>query len=183
LTPTDEQLVAAHRASDCADALEELRGRHLGRVNALVFHMVLDEALADDLTQEVFLRVVRHLGDFRGESGFSTWIARVAMNVVYSHWRRGRNAAVEFRSEPPDAAGPNPGPARTALCGELEDEIGAAIASLSPKLRAAIVLTTIEQMEVGEAAQVEGCSAATMYWRIHEARKQLRRRLESYLTL
>lgn len=145
--------------------------------------MVLDETVADDLTQEVFLRVVRHLGDFRGESGFSTWLARIAMNVVYSHWRRGRAAPVEFRPEPPDAAGSNPGPARAALCGELEDEIGAALAALPPKLRATIVLTSTQQMTAPEAAQVEGCSTATMYWRIHEARKQLRRRLESYLTL
>ena len=66
---------------------------------------------------------------------------------------------------------------------ELQGQIERALAELRPSLRTAIVLTGLQGMDVAEAAQVEGCSRATMYWRVHKARKQLRLRLNRYLSL
>ena len=66
---------------------------------------------------------------------------------------------------------------------EFEDEVSAALAALSPEAaQAAIVLTSVQQISIPEAAGIEGCSTATMYWRIHEARRLLKRRLERYLS-
>ena len=65
---------------------------------------------------------------------------------------------------------------------ELDSEIESALASLSPKLRAAIVLTSVQGLDVKEAARIEGCTTATLYWRIHQARRQLRSRLERWLS-
>ena len=73
-------------------------------------------------------------------------------------------------------------PDTLAAANELAGDIAEAMGSLRPKLRGAIVLTTLHALDVSEAARVEGCSTATMYWRIHKARKILKRRLAKHLT-
>jgi DNA-directed RNA polymerase specialized sigma24 family protein len=73
-------------------------------------------------------------------------------------------------------------PEELAAASELDGAISAAMATLSPALRAAIVLTSVNGCSVGEAARTEGCPVPTMYWRVHKARKILRRRLASYLS-
>lgn len=179
---SDEQLIAGYRDSGQNHALEELTGRYVGKVRAMIYPMVLDRTLADDLTQEVFLRAFRGLAGFNGRSRFSTWLYRVAMNTAHSFLARRRRAPVSFRGELPDCPQTKSGgPAATAMQRELEAAIEAALGELPPKLRAAVVLTSLEQMDVAEAARIEGCTRATMYWRIHEARKRLKRRLESHL--
>jgi RNA polymerase sigma-70 factor (ECF subfamily) len=183
---TDEQLVAAYQQSGCREALDELVRRHLRKVRALVRPMVLDEATTDDVCQEVFLRVVRSLPGFNGRSRFSTWLYRITLNAARSHLRH--RPGRELRGDPSQHAGRLPGasapaePDAALLRAELETELAAALADLSPKLRAAIALTSIGRMAASEAAAVEGCSTATMYWRIHKARKLLERRLGKYLS-
>ena len=68
----------------------------------MVFQMVLDHSLADDVTQEVFLRAFRGLSGFRGKSKFSTWLYRVAMNTTRSFLARSGRSPVEFRAEVPE---------------------------------------------------------------------------------
>jgi RNA polymerase sigma-70 factor (ECF subfamily) len=142
----------------------------------MIYPMVLDHASADELTQEVFLRAIRGLAAFQGRSQFSTWLYRVAMNTVHSFLARQCRSPVTFYSDVPEGVQP---PAKVPDCvamqAELESAVETALRELPPKLRAAIVLTTLEKIEVGEAARIEGYSRATMYWRIHEARKRLRR--------
>jgi len=70
---SDEQLIACYRESGRAEALDTLTERYLGRVRAMIYPMVLDKTLADDLTQEVFLRAFRGLPSFDGRAQFSTW--------------------------------------------------------------------------------------------------------------
>lgn len=179
---SDEQLIAQYRVSGQNEPLEELVNRYLGKVRRLVYPMVLDAAHADDLTQEVFLRAVRGLGGFSGRSRFSTWLYRVAMNTVYGFLNRQGRSPVSFQGELADCPQAwTENPAAAAMHGELESAVEAALGELPPKLRAAIVLTAIEQFDVAEAAGIEGCNRATMYWRIHEARKRLKRRLADHL--
>jgi len=166
----------------CEGSLDELVSRHITKVRAIVFPMVLDDAVADDLTQEAFLRAVRGLSSFDGRSRFTTWLYRVAMNVVYSHLDRCGRSPVVFRAEVPETSTGESRPERAAVQNELEQDIEAALAALSPKLRAAIVLTCLEGKSASEAADIERCSTATMYGRVHEARKQLRERLARHLT-
>ena len=66
--------------------------------------------------------------------------------------------------------------------GELQAAVEVALGELPPKLRAAMVLVTLGRLEISEAARIEGCTRATMYWRIHEARKRLKQRLEAHLS-
>jgi RNA polymerase sigma-70 factor (ECF subfamily) len=180
---SDEEIIACYRATGQRQLLEELVAKYLGKVRAMVYPMVLDRTWADDLTQEVFLRAFRGLTGFQGRARFSTWLYRVTMNTVHSFLTQRRRSQVTYCAEVPD--GPKPsiaGPESGLLHAELASAIASALLALSPKLRAAIVLTVLEKMEIGEAARVEGCSRATMYWRIHEARKRLKCLLEGYWT-
>lgn len=176
----DEQLVARSQTSGCAESLDELLRRHLRKVRSLIFSMVLNHSRADDLTQEVFLRAIRGLKGFRAEAKFSTWLFRITWNVLQDE--RSQREMESVHSKPHEAlASSSDSPDRVALQHELDQQIEAGLAGLSPKLRAAIVLTSLQQLSAEEAAKLEGCSTATMYWRIHEARRQLQARLATYL--
>jgi RNA polymerase sigma-70 factor (ECF subfamily) len=147
----------------------------------MLYQMVLDSSLADDLTQEVFLRVIRGLSTFGGRAKFSTWLYRVAMNAARSFLAGRRRSPVDFHPELPERAQTrNPQPECAAMVAELESAVEDALGELSPPLRGAIVLTSLQRFDVKEAARIEGCATATMYWRIHEARRQLRKRLAKY---
>ena len=179
---SDEQLIACYRDSGDGDALEELVRRHIRRIRTVIGQMIVDQASADDLTQEVFMRAFRSLATFNGQARFTTWLYRIAMNTTYSFLDRQNRSPVDYRAELPEAVCTrNPAPEDVAVQTELQSAIDLALGSLSPQLRAAIVLTSLQQMDIKEVAKIEGCTAATIYWRIHQGRKQLKRLLRDYL--
>jgi RNA polymerase sigma-70 factor (ECF subfamily) len=181
VTP-DEQLVAAYLGTGNRGALEELADRHLGTVRRMIHSMTLEDSLADDLVQEVFLRAFRGLASFQGRSKFTTWLYRVTMNTVHETLDRQRRSPIDRDAPLPDVAVPNaPSPERNAMSGELGAAVACALARLPEKLRAAIVLVPLEQLDPAEAARIEGCTRATIYWRLHEARKRLAEWLQGHL--
>ena len=181
--PTDEELIAAFQDSGDLRVLGGVVRQHVTKVRTMISQMVINDADVDDLTQEVFLRAIRNISRFRGESQFSTWLYRIAMNTVRD-FLRGQNrpqaAPGEVLEDRADLRASSP--ERLAMAGELNGAITAAVGSLPQALRAAVVLTILQGLRVREAAEIEGCTAATMYWRIHKARKILKKRLEEYLT-
>jgi len=180
---SDEQLVVSYRESGQVEALEELVDRHLRKTRTMLCQMVLDPSLADDLAQEVFLRVIRGLSNFDGRAKFSTWLYRVAMNTARSFLAGRRRSPVDFCPDLPERAQTrNPQPECAAMEAELKSAIEDAMGELSPRLRGAVVLTSFQGFGIKEAARIEGCATATMYWRIHEARRKLKKRLARYLS-
>ena len=180
--PTDEELIAVFRESGDARVLSGLVREHVPRVRTMIFRMVLNESDADDLTQEVFLRAFRGIAGFRGKSEFSTWLYRIAMNTTRSFLSRPNRPLPmpeEVLVDRADVASATP--EQLAIAGELDGAVTAAIGSLPTHLRAAVVLTILQGMDVREAAKIERCAAATMYWRIHKARKTLKKLLGRYL--
>jgi RNA polymerase sigma-70 factor (ECF subfamily) len=182
VTTSDEELVKQYQESREESALEALFGRYVPKVRAMIFPMVLDDAVVDDLTQETMLRAVRAIDSFAGRSQFATWLYRIAMNTTHSFLRRRTRSPVVFQAEVVDQHGHDVTPDRSAIEAEQLIQTEAAIARLSAKLRAAIVLTAIQGLSPVEAAGIEECAESTMYWRIHEARKQLKHALREYLT-
>jgi RNA polymerase sigma-70 factor (ECF subfamily) len=179
---SDEELVASYCRSGHRELLDVLLARHVGPVRGIVYGMVLDQSDADDVTQEVFLAAIRGLAQFNGRSKFSTWLYRVAVNTTYRFLeRRSRRPAGGEALLPDPPASPGDEPDQKAMQSELEREIAAGMEALSPPLRAAMVLMTLEGLSADEAAQIEECSPATMYWRVHEARRILCARLAKYL--
>ena len=180
--PTDEKLIALFRESGDTRILSDLVRQHVPKVRTMISRMVLNEADADDLTQEVFLRAFRGIAGFQGKSEVSTWLYQIAMNTTrsfLSRRKRPRPMPEEMLADRADPASATP--EQLAIAGELDSAVTAAIDSLPTHLRAAVVLTILQGMDVREAAQIERCAAATMYWRIHKARKALTKLLGQYL--
>lgn len=179
LERTDSELIQSIRNGD-GPAADELVRRHLARVRNLVFQLVLNHDAADDVTQDVFARVLRGLPSFRGQSLFVTWLHRIAVNVSYAFLRQsGRRQSVPLPEESIDGAVSSPDSTLIEL--EQKNRITVALAQLTPQLRTAIVLTVMQGMSAIEAAEIEECPVGTMYWRIHEARRRLRHELKDWM--
>ena len=171
---TDEQILAQFQASGDVAELGTLVERNLERVRNLAFRLVLCHAAADDVAQEVFLKVMRNAHSFRGEAKFSTWLYRITVNAANEHLRRKKPTDPLLENELPAPAGEHRQPDGQLLQAEFIETIEQALGGLSDKLRTAIVLTAMEGLPAKTAAEIAGCSTATMHWRIHEARKQLK---------
>jgi RNA polymerase sigma-70 factor (ECF subfamily) len=158
--PTDSDLVAASRAGD-RDAFGVLVERHRRHVYQLCYRFVGNHEDASDLSQEVFLRAYRGLGNFRGQSTIATWLYRIGVNVCLN-----RVAAKTVPSEPiadrefvdTDAESPSDRVLRT----ERGARVRAAIAQLPPKQRATLILRTYHDMSHQEIADVLGGSVGAV---------------------
>ncbi len=151
-------------------------------VHRLLLRMVLQRATADDLTQEVFLRVAGKLDGFATHAQFSTWVHRIALNVAYSHLESAgrRRLAPLDRSAPPTAPVWH-GPSERLQSSERLALIEQALAELAPKRRAALVLVCLEGKSIEDVALIEDCPPQTIYSRLHEARRQLKKQLKDLL--
>ncbi len=183
LSQTDQYLIDQFRATGQINFLEDVLQRHLQPIRSAVFQMVLNHDVADDVTQEVFLRVVRGIDQFEGGSLFSTWLFRITMNTVHSFLKRRSQSNVHFYDELPEgAAVSHNSPDGPVLQAEFTTQIQTALETLSPSLRAAVVLVCLQGRSTVEAAEIEDCSTDTMYWRVHEARRQLKQLLAGHLS-
>jgi len=149
----------------------------------LAFQLVLSPDAADDVTQEASLRSIRGIGSFRGQAAFRTWLFRIVINTSRDMFNANSASRTESCGDEFDpAARAHERPEQIAMHAELEAEMSRAMQALPAHLRAAIALTTLQGLTPDEAADVEGCTTSTIYWRIHEARKSLRRHLEPWTT-
>jgi RNA polymerase sigma-70 factor (ECF subfamily) len=180
LAATDFELIAAFQGSGNRPALETLIRRHIGFVRAVIYPMVLDDNLVDDLTQDTFIRAVRGLASFRRDSEFSTWLCAIATNCVRSYCSRRPPAAAPLEADLTSSR--NERPESAAMGQEMDLAINRALEQLTPKLRAAVVLISLNGLDAAQAAALEGCTAATMHSRLHEARRHLKRLLKGHLS-
>ena len=155
------------------EAFEELYRQHVGRVHALCLRMARDRAEADELTQETFVRVWEKLGSFRGESAFSTWLHRVAANVVVASLRRQGRWRERFVASGSDDVGT----ARAAFSPGGDLDLERAIAALPPKARLVFLLHDVEGYAHGEIGRMLGVAEGTSKAHLHRARLQLREEL------
>ena len=179
---SDRALIDEFRTTGDLALLNALVERHIDGIRAAVYPMVLNHADKDDLVQEVFMRAFKGLDRFDGRAAFSTWLHRIALNTARSHLRRQRRSPVDSAAEAPAMPAGETSAPQAALHGrELGQQIETALGELTDKLRAAVVLLVLQQRGVTEAAAIEGCSAATMYWRLHQARRKLKAKLGDFL--
>ncbi len=175
---SDEQIIADFKETGESSVLNELVSRHMRPIHGLAFKMTGNQSLADDIAQEVFLKVVLALPKFLGGSLFSTWLYRIAMNSIYTALKKRtrplENVLLEVPVDVEDAAEFHPESSLLQL--ELRKEVEHRIQELKPEFRAAF-----QELSPGEAAKIEECTPQTFYWRLHEARKQLKQSLSRYL--
>ncbi len=167
----DGELVARIAAGDRA-AAAVLLDRHLDRTVRLATRMLNDPVEAEDVAQEVFLRVWKHAGTWRpGKAKFETWIHRVAMNLCYDRLRRKREVITDAPPERPD---PALGADDTLHARQAAARLAAAVAELPERQRAAIVLCAYEEKSNIEAAEILGLSVKALESLLCRGRRNLR---------
>lgn len=159
------------RAGDRA-TFDSLYYENVGRIYALCLRMSADSAVAERLTQDVFVRAWRRLDSFRGESAFSSWLYRLAVNVVLQD----RRSAGRLRARIAFVAEPRPSIARADAVEERVD-LERAIAALPDGAREALVLHDVEGYTHEEIGRLTGKATGTIKAQLHRARKLLRERL------
>jgi RNA polymerase sigma-70 factor (ECF subfamily) len=162
-----------------SECFEALYGLHKRRVYSLCLRMVGNTAEAEDLTQEAFLQLFRKIATFRGESAFSTWLHRLAVNVVLMHLRKKGlpEVSLEETLEPQNEDGPRKdvGARDNALSGAIDRvNLERSIESLPPGYRIIFVLHDVEGYEHNEIAEMMGCSIGNSKSQLHKARMKLR---------
>jgi len=161
-----------------ANAFEALYDLHKRRVYSLCLRMTANAAEAEDLTQEAFLQLFRKIGTFRGESAFSTWLHRMAVNVVLMRLRK-KNLPVVPLDDPleteEESSRKEPGGPDQKLAGSVDRmEIQRAVDALPPGYRTIFVLHDVEGYEHNEIATLVGCSIGNSKSQLHKARMKLR---------
>lgn len=175
LRSTDRGVVRRAQRGDTG-AFEELYRSTVGRVYALCLRMTGDPSLAEELTQESYLRAWRKLAGFRGDSAFSSWLHQVAVNVVLSHYR-GRSRRREQTAQLGDlpVADTSVAPGSQADAVDLER----AIAQLPQRARTVFVLHDVEGYKHNEIAKLAGMAIGTSKAQLSRARRLLREALTS----
>jgi len=166
-----------------AGAFEALYNLHKRRVYSLCLRMTANTAAAEDLTQEAFLQLFRKIGTFRGESAFSTWLHRMAVNVVLMQLRKKGLPVVpleeniETEEESPRK---EPGADDPRLAGSIDRmQLQRSIESLPPGYRMIFLLHDVEGYEHNEIAEMVGCSIGNSKSQLHKARMKLREILKT----
>jgi RNA polymerase sigma-70 factor, ECF subfamily len=172
-------------------AYEELIGRFQQPVYALAVRLLSDQAEACDVVQEVFLKVFRNIGNFRGQSSLKTWIYRITVNEAHNARRwffRHRRREVELDTSPDDTrdwkesiADRSRSPFDVASDHEQHVLIEAALDKINPIFREAVVLRDIIDLSYDEIAEVLGVSLGTVKSRILRGREALREQLAGSL--
>ncbi len=180
-----EQLQAGRES-----ALNDLMARHATPVFQFLCRLTGNEADANDLAQETFVRVFKARGGFRLEQKFSTWLFAIAANLARNHfrWRR-RHPGISLEAESGDTeqtlAGvlpaSTPAPNEAALARERAGAVRRAVEQLPEDLRAALVLCEWEECSVAEAAAIIKTTPKAVESRLYRARQVLRERLKGWL--
>jgi len=178
---TDEGLMLAYREGD-ASAFDELYARHRGRLYRYLAHQAPQQA--DELFQDVWMRVIHARRDYEPSARFSTWMYRIAHNRLMDHFRAGSRAAILQYEDDPDevaetlAAPADLEPQALAQRRQAAQRIVAAVGELPAPQREAFLLAEEGELSLEEIARATGVGRETAKSRLRYALARLRRALE-----
>src|SRR2546423_3888156 len=179
LTQCSDQILTKRAAAGDMQAFEEVYQRYHRRVYSLCLRMTQNVAEAEDVTQEIFIHLMRKIGSFRGESAFATWLFRITTNHVLMHFRK-----IKTRREQAADDGLTPvqqkvaAPAHTGHVPLLDRvALNEAVAQLPPGYRLVFILHDVMGHEHEEIAAMLGCAVGTSKSQLHKARLKLRKLL------
>ena len=193
LTPPEEihpdvALVARAKAGDTA-AFEQLVRQYDRQVFRVAQHITQNREDAEDITQDAFLKAYEKIDQFQGNSKFSTWLVRIAVNESLMRLRKRKtsktvsmdeNVQTDEGSIPRDFADWSPNPEQQFGTAELGDILRKTIQGLPPGFRTVFTLRDIENLSTEETAEALGLSVPAVKSRLLRARLQLRERLSRY---
>ena len=185
---SDKKLVKRVQKGD-KGAFDLLVLKYQHKIINLVMRYVRDPELAQDITQEAFIKAYRALPRFRGDSAFYTWMYRIAVNTAKNHLaaQRRRPMNVELDLQDPEQYDlhaklkETDTPEGVALSNELRESVERAIAALPEDLRTAIILRELEGMSYEEIAQTMECPVGTVRSRIFRARDAISKKTGSLI--
>jgi RNA polymerase sigma-70 factor (ECF subfamily) len=183
--PSDEALIGMYRGGDSA-AFEALLRRYRRPLFNFILRLVRDRGRAEELYQDVWMKVVERCGDFRGDAKFSTWLYAIARNVCVDHQRRMRYRAHVSLDATQAGSGPaageriaNPGPSaeQLAMGRLLKDRIANAVQALPEDQREVFLLRQLQGLAFHEIAEVVGVPLNTVKSRMRYALERLQHAL------
>jgi RNA polymerase sigma-70 factor (ECF subfamily) len=186
----DLDLVHAAQNGDIC-AFEQLVGRYDRKLLSIAQHVAHNCEDAQDAVQEAFWKAFQHLGNFREDSQFSTWLIRITLNQALTKLRKQRSTKEvsldqDFQAEgeilPREVTDWAPNPEELYRASELRDILTKTLGELRPALRTVFVLRDIEGLSIVQTAEVMELSHTAVKARLWRARLQLRERLNKYFS-
>jgi RNA polymerase sigma-70 factor (ECF subfamily) len=177
----DLELIERHRLGD-PSAFDEIFERYQRMVFNLALRLSGDPERAEDLSQEIFLRIYRHVGRFKGRSSLKTWVYRVSVNCCRSRLSR-RRPPIQVPADPTvdlldRVRDTSAGPERRAIARERMAQVMEALRALPRPYREAVVLRDVEELTYEEIAEVLDVRIGTVRSRIARGRVRLRQLVE-----
>jgi len=192
LTAQEALFVSRLKANEDA-AYDELVRTYSGPIYHVAYRMTGDAAEASDAVQDIFLKIFRNIGGFKGEAALKTWIFKIAFSEILNRlrwWKRRHRYTTLSLDESPNGNTPGDGvadagptPEEVLQAKEREDAIQQALRGLSHEHRSIIVLRDIEGFSYTEIADVLGISMGTVKSRLARARADLKKSLMRYLSV
>jgi RNA polymerase sigma-70 factor (ECF subfamily) len=169
---SDEDIVARVLAGETA-MFELLMRRYNQRLYRITRAIVRDDAEAEDVTQDAYVRAYEHLDQFAGRARFSTWLTRIAVHEASARVRR-RGRQIGIEETMPEIASAAPGPEQRAVAREYARVIEAAVDALPDVYASVFILREVEGLSTAETAACLDINAETAKTRLHRARALLR---------
>ncbi len=181
MAASDEQLMLAYAGGDAA-AFETLYGRHKGALFRYVARSVKARGEAEEIYQEIWMRVVEARSRYRPEAKFTTWLYTIAHHRLVDHWRARGLSLVSLDDEdagaPEPVAAPDAEPHRAAEARETLERLATAIAALPPAQREVFLLRVEADLTVPEIAAATGSDEEAAKSRLRYAMNKLREAID-----
>ncbi|HEY2323005.1 MAG TPA: RNA polymerase sigma factor [Thermoanaerobaculia bacterium] len=174
---SDQELMRIVQAGDLSPA-SEIYDRYSGRIYNFALRFLKNSEAAEDATQEVFVKMIRHASQFQGDAKLSTWLFSITANWCRDFLRKADNKS----KESDDVLVTLPAPAEQAPDRNLEqreneERIQRALKALTPEQREAILLSRYQGLSYAEIAQISGCSEGAVKTRVFRAMETLKKAL------
>ncbi|MDZ7724033.1 MAG: sigma-70 family RNA polymerase sigma factor [candidate division KSB1 bacterium] len=186
---TDISQLIERALQDDQQAFTEIVNRYRRQIYHFIYRMVKDDAQAQDLTQETFIKAFRALASFNSNYAFTTWLYKIASNNCIDHFRKKRLSTYSLDTPikskdgdlKRDFAASDQGPESEMISREKENQIETAINSLPEKYREAILLRHTKDKSYEEIAEMLNVPLGTVKVRIFRAREMLKRQLKEQM--
>jgi RNA polymerase sigma-70 factor (ECF subfamily) len=174
---SDQELMRIVQAGDFSPA-SEIYDRYSSRIYNFAFRFLRNSEAAEDATQEVFVKMLKHANQFHGDAKLSTWLFSITANWCRDYLRKADNKPKESDDVlvTLPASGEN-SPERNLEQKENEQRIRKALAALTPEQREAILLSRYQGLSYAEIAQISGCSEGAVKTRVFRAMETLKKAL------
>lgn len=177
---SDQDLMRIVQAGDYSPA-SEIYDRYSGRIYNFAFRFLKNAEAAEDATQEVFVKMLRHANQFHGDAKLSTWLFSITANWCRDYLRKADNKSKESEDVLVTLpASAEYSPDRTLEQRENEQRVRRALATLTPEQREAILLSRYQGLSYAEIAQVAGCSEGAVKTRVFRAMETLKKVLTGF---